>query len=145
MAEIVDLRGRRATPVPAPVLADPSGRRARTLGRVGRGIFLVMLMWVIGLMLAGMGVLPASDLPLGPAVADETAPVALRALPGGAPPTRSDLLPALAPPVTPAGQLAALRASTPLARQNNTASGAFAPPGHPAPTGGGVGAARSGS
>src|SRR5690242_7748020 len=105
MAEIVDLRGRGPEPVPAPVLADPTGRRARLLARVGRGISLVMLIWVIGLVLAGIGVLPAGDLPLGPAVASDSGPVALRSLPSGALPTRSDLLPAVRTAPAPAGTL----------------------------------------
>jgi hypothetical protein len=115
------------------------------LARVGRVIFLVMLMWVMGLVLAGVGVLPAGDLPLGTAVAGEDGPVALRALPRGAPPSRSDLLPARALARTPAGRAAALSHSAPLARQRNTAPGAFAGRGHLAPTGGGVGAARRGA
>lgn len=145
MAEIVDLRGRRAVPAPAPVLADPSGRRARLLSRVGRGISLVMLMWVIGLVLAGVGVLPDGDLPLGPAVAGEGGPVALRVLPRGAPPARSDLLPALAAARTPGVQATASSGAALRGRHGNAPSEAFARPGHPPRIGGGAGSARSGA
>jgi hypothetical protein len=145
MAEIVDLRGRTPVPVPAPVLADPSGRRARVLARVGRAISLVMLMWVIGLALAGLGVLPAGDLPLGPVVAADGGPVALRTLPRGAPPARSDLLPASPTAQAPAGQIvAAGSGATPLARQGSARPAVIPPPGHPAANKGGTGSLRSG-
>src|SRR5579884_4275874 len=142
MAEIVDLRGHRAAPVPAPVLADPSGRRARVLARVGRGISLVMLMWVIGLVLAGVGVLPASDLPLGPTVAGASGPQALRVLPRGAPPARSDLLPALASARIPGGHLVTPTGPTARARRGNTAPGGNAPLEHPVRRLGGGGSHR---
>jgi hypothetical protein len=128
MADIVDLRGRGPVPVPASVLADPSGRRARVLARLGRGISLVMLMWVIGLVLAGVGVLPADDLPLGPAVSSDDGAKALRALPPGAPPARSDLRPALAAARAP---VAASSGSTSLPRHRNATHGIFARLGHP--------------
>jgi hypothetical protein len=94
MPEIVDLRGHQALPVAAPVLVDLSGRRARVLTRAGRGIAIILLLWLTGLVLAGLGLLPASDLPLSRAVAGRVGPSVLRALPPGAPPVRADLVPA---------------------------------------------------
>jgi hypothetical protein len=64
MAEVVDLRGRQPLPAPAPVLADPSGRRARLLRRSGRVVAIVFLAWLIGLVLAGLGILPSGAVPL---------------------------------------------------------------------------------
>jgi hypothetical protein len=68
MAEIVDLRGRQTAASARPVLVDPSGRRAKVLARCGRFVAIVFLLWLAGLMLAGLGILPAGDLPLGGAV-----------------------------------------------------------------------------
>lgn len=119
MSEIVDLRGRRSVPAAAPVLVDPSGRRARTLARAGRAVALVMLIWVVGLGLAGLGLLPAADLPLGPTVVGGGAPATLRVLPRGAAPARSDLLPAV--PLAQAGR-----------RQSVTSLGATGAAGHQA-------------
>jgi hypothetical protein len=65
---VIDIRGTRVHPVATPVLADPSGVRARRLARVGRAIAFLGLLWVVGLGLAGIGVLPAGDLPLGRAI-----------------------------------------------------------------------------
>lgn len=53
MAEIVDLRGRQLAPARPPVLADPSGRRARVLARTGRAIAIVFVLWLAGLALLG--------------------------------------------------------------------------------------------
>jgi hypothetical protein len=93
MSEVVDLRGRELTVPPPPVLADPTGRRARLLSRAGRVLGLVALLWVAGLVLAGLGVLPAGDVPLGRAVAGPQAPSGWRHLPKPSPPTARDLTP----------------------------------------------------
>lgn len=61
----VDIRGTRLRPAVTPVLADPSGLRARRLARAGRTIAFLCLLWLVGLGLAGIGILPAADLPLG--------------------------------------------------------------------------------
>jgi hypothetical protein len=94
MSEVVDLRGRELTVPAPPVLADPTGRRARLLARGGRVLALLALLWVAGLVLAGLGVLPAADVPLGRAVAGPQAPSGLRHLPRPTPPTAQDLVPA---------------------------------------------------
>lgn len=93
MAEIVDLRGRRLAPAPAAVLADPSGRRMRVLAIGGRAVAVVFLLWLVGLVLAGLGLLPAGDVPLGRALGGQ-APPSLRALPRPRQPSASDLAPA---------------------------------------------------
>src|SRR5438270_9790856 len=65
MAGTVDLRGRQLAPARVPVLADPTGRRARLLARAGRATAAVFVLWLAGLALAGLGILPAGDVPLG--------------------------------------------------------------------------------
>lgn len=90
MSEIVDLRGRPVAPAPAPVLADPSGKRMRLLTRVGRVVAVLFLLWIVGLGLAGLGILPASEVPLGRALASQ-APSPLAALPRPKQPSASDL------------------------------------------------------
>lgn len=65
---VVDIRGTRIRAVVTPVLADPSGVRARRLARAGRAIAFLCLLWLVGLGLAGIGILPAGDLPLGRAI-----------------------------------------------------------------------------
>jgi len=76
MAQVVDLRGGRPGPPPAAVLADPTGRRARLLARAGRVVGVVFLLWLAGLALAGLGILPAGYLPLAHSVGQAPAPLA---------------------------------------------------------------------
>lgn len=45
------------------------------LARGGRAVAAVFLMWFLGLALAGLGILPASDLPLGRSLAQAPAPL----------------------------------------------------------------------
>lgn len=93
MGEIVDLRGRRLSPATAPVLADLSGRRARVLARSGRAVAVVFLLWLVGLTLAGLGILPSSILPFARALGVQ-GPPSLHVLPAPRPPATSDLAPA---------------------------------------------------
>ena len=86
---VIDIRGTRLRPVVTPVLADPSGVRARRLARAGRAIAVVCLLWLVGLGLAGIGLLPADDLPLGRAITG-AAPEVLGVAPVPAP-SRFDL------------------------------------------------------
>jgi hypothetical protein len=65
---VIDIRGTRIRPAVPPVLADPSGVRARRLAHAGRAIAFLCLLWLAGLALAGIGILPANDLPLGRAI-----------------------------------------------------------------------------
>ena len=118
MAEIVDLRGRQLAPARPPVLADPSGRRARVLARTGRAIAIVFVLWLAGLALAGLGIIPASDVPLGRALAGPQAPPTLSRPPAPQPASVSDSIPALPPAssVTRGSSAAAGATATPRPR-----------------------------
>lgn len=61
---VLDLRGARTHDQPAPVLADPSGRRAMRLRRGGRAAGALLMLWMCGLGLTSIGVLPARLVPL---------------------------------------------------------------------------------
>lgn len=74
MAEILDLRGRRRAPDRTPVLLDPTGGRARVLAWAGRAVAVVFLIWLIGLVFAGLGLLPSGDVPLGHALVASSPP-----------------------------------------------------------------------
>ncbi|MCW2992203.1 MAG: hypothetical protein JWM73_2797 [Solirubrobacterales bacterium] len=89
-----DLRG-TGSPDYGAVLADPSGRRASWLRRVGRVVALVFLLWLFGLVLAGLGLLPLSDLPLAGALRSAPEPSPLSALPRPRPTATADLRPAV--------------------------------------------------
>ncbi len=52
----------------------------RVLAAGGRAVALVFLLWLAGLVLAGLGILPTGDVPLGRALAGQ-APSPLSALP----------------------------------------------------------------
>src|SRR6476619_3353274 len=78
---VIDLRGRGPKAVVDPVLADPSGRRARRLRAAGRLVGMLFLLWLGGLALAGIGLLPAGQLPLGEAIKPSQAPPPLTAAP----------------------------------------------------------------
>src|SRR5437763_4628058 len=80
MAQVLDLRGRALVRDSHPVLLDPSGARARVLAWVGRAVAIVFLVWLIGLVFAGLGLLPSSDLPFGRAFVGQSPP-ALKSLP----------------------------------------------------------------
>lgn len=126
MANVVDIRGHTVRPETRPVLADPSGARARWLARAGGAMALVLLLWLAGLGLAGLGILPGDALPLGRAVSAPAPPV-LRGTPVPTRPTRSDL--SAATPSAPASDSGVGRPGQ--------RSGAHAPPGtHGAPVSG---------
>jgi hypothetical protein len=110
MAETIDLRGKQRRPVPAAVLADPSGRRARVLARAGGAVAIVGVLWLAGLVLAGLGILPSGVVPLGRALAVPAAPPLLRGL-SLRPGTPSDLEPALPALGTGPGATTGVRAS----------------------------------
>lgn len=55
---VVDLRGQGRGHARHPVLADPTGRRRRQLTRVGRLVACFLGVWLCGLVLAGVGLLP---------------------------------------------------------------------------------------
>ena len=93
VVRVLDLRG-SGGPAPAPVLADPSGRRAVLLHRAGRVVGALFLLWFACLVLAGLGLLPASGVPLGGAVAPAAEPTRLGRIPDPTPAGVSDLRPA---------------------------------------------------
>src|SRR5436305_652434 len=80
MAQVLDLRGRQLASDHIPVLLDPSGGRARVLAWVGRGVAGLFLIWLIGLVFAGLGLLPSGDLPFGRAFVGQSPPV-LKSMP----------------------------------------------------------------
>ena len=68
-AGVVDLRGSVATAGAAPgVLEDPSGRRRRRMARIARAAAIVLALWLVALVLGGLGLFPSGALPLGGAV-----------------------------------------------------------------------------
>jgi hypothetical protein len=60
----LDLRGQVVATALKPVLADPSGRRARILGVVSTAVAALLLAWLLGLLVVGPGILPLEGLPL---------------------------------------------------------------------------------
>lgn len=120
MANVVDIRGHTIRPENRPVLVDPSGVRARWLARSARAVALVLVLWLAGLGLAGLGILPGDDLPLGHAVSAPAPPV-LRATPVPAPPSRSDLKAA-----TPAAPSSAAGAGLSPRRHGTSGAGGHA-------------------
>jgi len=104
---IIDLRGSDSSPggVGFGVLADPTGRRGRSLRRIGRAIAVLFAAWLAGLVLAGLGLLPELGIPLASRGGTDGGPTPLDA--------RSPLVPAksarpaLAPPAAiPAARVA---------------------------------------
>src|SRR5947209_16273664 len=76
-SRVTDLRGRRTSRASAPILADPSGRRARRLRVAGRVVALLFLAWLSGLVLAGVGLLPIANIPLGASLETAVRPARL--------------------------------------------------------------------
>ncbi|MGI8623592.1 MAG: hypothetical protein ACR2NB_08950, partial [Solirubrobacteraceae bacterium] len=73
---IIDLRGSDSSSAGAEfgVLADPSGRRGRRLCRAGRAIAVLFAVWLVALALSGLGLLPATGIPLASRGGAGTAP-----------------------------------------------------------------------
>jgi hypothetical protein len=74
MAQVLDLRGRQLARDRTPILLDPSGVRARALAWMGRVVAFVFLLWLIGLVFAGLGLLPSGSIPLGRALLGQSPP-----------------------------------------------------------------------
>ena len=91
---VTDLRGRAASYVAAPVLLDPTNRRARYLRAAGRVVGSLFLVWLCSLVLAGLGLLPVSDVPLSGSVRVAQEPARLNGSPAGRAPAAADLRPA---------------------------------------------------
>ncbi|HET9102752.1 MAG TPA: hypothetical protein VFN55_05310 [Solirubrobacteraceae bacterium] len=137
MTDILDIRGAGVPAAGSPVLADPSGRRRRALTRAGRAVAVVFLLWLLGLTLAGLGVLPANDVPLAGRLVTPT-PAPLAAMPTPRPPSASDLAPArsrqaLATSSGVGNGLAAARNSTGTTLRTGRAGGRSGVPRRPRP------------
>jgi hypothetical protein len=91
--------GRGTTSGPG-VLEDPSGGRARWMQRAARAVFLLFLLWLVAIVLGGLGVGPVDRIPLARSLRPSSGPPPAR-LPPPAPPSPSDLQPALPAPASP--------------------------------------------
>lgn len=77
------------------VLEDPTGRRARWMRRAGRVVFVVFMAWLLAIVLAGLGLIPGSGIPLTHALRPSTGPPPLATPPRTRQPPVADLRPAL--------------------------------------------------
>jgi hypothetical protein len=116
--EVIDLRGRRAPITQAAVLHDLSGRRSRRLRLAGRLLFALLAAWLGALLLAGLGVLPTSGVPLGGLVTPSPVPPSLPTRPVVHGPTASERQPAL-----PAGTSLTANAAHPTTGANPARTG----------------------
>ena len=91
------------------VLEDPTGRRGRRLRLLSRLIAGVLTLWLVGLLLGGVGIAPVAGIPFGSLLRPPSAPPAATNLPHPIPPTVEDLQPAL-----PAGATATAQARSAL-------------------------------
>jgi hypothetical protein len=114
---VVDLRGAQAPLAVPPVLLDLSGRRARHLRATGRVVGTLFLAWLAALVLAGLGLLPLSDITFGALTRSSQEPAGLNHRPAPRMPTSADLRPARPLAI---GRSAA---SSQLVRQGPTAGG----------------------
>jgi hypothetical protein len=77
------------------VLEDPTGRRARWFRRVGRGVSLLFLAWLLAIVLGGLGLIPVAGIPFTHVLRPSQGPPVLAKLPQPRPPSASDLRPAV--------------------------------------------------
>jgi hypothetical protein len=77
------------------VLEDPTGRRARWLRRAGRLVFLLFLGWLLAIVLGGLGLMPATGIPLVHVLRPSQGPPPLAKLPRPRQPSAADLRPAV--------------------------------------------------
>lgn len=78
---IIDLRGQGAHTGGASVLVDPSGRRYRLLTGMGRIVAAALLVWLCGLVVAGLGLLPAPIVPFASFLGPRSSPPPLDRMP----------------------------------------------------------------
>ena len=74
---VSDLRGAAAIRGPVSVLEDPPGQRARRMRRVGRVVGVLFLLWILVLVLGGLVLIPAANVPLGGALSPSSGPPVL--------------------------------------------------------------------
>lgn len=91
---VIDLRGQGGHTGGASVLADPSGRRHRLLTGIGRIVASALVVWLCGLVVAGLGLLPAPIVPFVSFVGPQSSPSRLDRLPVSRPPSGTGLQPA---------------------------------------------------
>jgi hypothetical protein len=77
------------------VLEDATGRRRRRMRLLGRAVSLLFLLWLVVIVLGGIGVAPVGHVPLVRALHPSQGPPAVRTLPTPTSPSPSDLRPAL--------------------------------------------------
>lgn len=77
------------------ILEDPTGRRARWLRRGGRIVFLVFLVWLLAIVLGGLGLIPVAGIPLVHVLRPSQGPPVLTKLPTPRQPSPADLRPAV--------------------------------------------------
>jgi hypothetical protein len=92
---VSDLRGTAAAPRGTAVLEDPTGKRRRRLRLAGRAIAVVLTLWLLGLVLGGLGLDPVPGIPFARSLRPAVAPPAVPRLPRPSPPSPADLQPAL--------------------------------------------------
>ncbi|MDT4940434.1 MAG: hypothetical protein QOJ34_523, partial [Pseudonocardiales bacterium] len=91
---VSDLRGATAPAHETAILEDPTGRRRRRLRVLGRFIAVLMTIWVVALLLGGIGITPVPGIPLVRALKPPAAPPVVDSLPKARPPSRAELTPA---------------------------------------------------
>lgn len=91
---VSDLRGSAAPAAGTAVLEDPTGRRRKRLRLAGRVVAVALTLWLIALVLGGVGLSPVPGVPFAH-ILRPVAPPAPRHLPRPAQPTAADLEPAL--------------------------------------------------
>src|SRR6476469_6459267 len=94
---VSDLRGSAVSPGGgSTTLEDPTGRRRRLMRLVGRGVAIVLGLWLAALLFAGIGVGPLANIPFAHILRPSAAPPALPITLKPKRPTAADLRPALA-------------------------------------------------
>jgi len=77
------------------VLEDPTGRRARRWRWAGRGVSLLFLVWLLAIVLGGLGLMPVGGIPFTHVLKPSQGPPVLTTLPQPRQPSASDLRPAV--------------------------------------------------
>lgn len=80
------------------VLEDPTGRRARWLRRAGRLVFVLFLVWLLAIVLGGLGLAPVAGIPLTHVLRPSSGPPPVVKATKPRQPSASDLRPALPAP-----------------------------------------------
>src|SRR4051812_3583892 len=73
----MDTMAAGATPQPARILEDPTGRRRARMRRLGRAVATLLVVWLVALLLGGLGLVPVGGLPLQGTLKPGVAPPAM--------------------------------------------------------------------